>query len=621
MSSKAGLRDAPIKTADELWSAILRKAGLDLRKYDAPLVDELCSVLRVPPRSFGHGLDAKGVTIERLLLAFLRAVQPYAGMTRDIMALFARASARRSNDQLRMCFQFADSADDFEFDLRNFREWESRWREVLRSVDAGEFGPLDADEIRHAFVEQGVTYRIEAGLWVEVDPHDDEVVQWLRDTERQAPAHLPPVPQVTDRILSELIERVWGFMDVSIRPAEEETAPVESLVFDRDAIRTIVRGAHLLSADEDGLRRRLAPILGRIPRRPVELSVLLEDLDEILSMPVWKRRHEVYSVWVGSRVVAALGNTATIQAPDGVILFSFRATHLATLPLGPGEGLQLWTELRTPLRDPIGKGRKSGIQPDYVLTSAPADDPTRSLIVVECKQYLRASRRNFGAAVIDYARGHPNAFILLVNYGPWIGSLTNRPELLDRAGRPRTRIIGQFRPNSPVAIREFEAVFQKLVPKPPTTTWMKEVHVRLTWTARTDLDLHCWLSTAKQPDEHIWYGNRTHDFDGFEFELDQDAQTGPASETIRFRGPGKGSIVVAVHNYSGRSRLAECGARVEIQLHDLTLTISAPTSGDGDWWSVLKYDGTADKLEVVDALASQPPRQIGERLHETTVSR
>ncbi|MFL6450435.1 MAG: hypothetical protein ACJ746_22555 [Bryobacteraceae bacterium] len=396
---------------------------------------------------------------------------------------------------------------------------------------------------------------------------------------------------------------VHGGLD---QPARRRVTDVESSALDGDALRTIVRGAYLLSADDDTLRKRLAPILGRISRRSVDVSVLLEDLDEILSMPVWRRRHEVYSVWVGSRIVDALGKTATIHASDGIILFSFRATHLATLPLGPGEGLQLWTELRTPLRDPIGKGRKSGIQPDYVLTIGPSDDPSRSLIVVECKQYLRGSRRNFGAAVIDYARGHPNAFILLVNYGSWKGSLIDRRELLDGSGRPRTRIIGQFRPSSPAAIREFQAVFQERLPKPPAR--MEEVHVQLTWVAQTDLDLHCWLSTANAPDEHICYSNRAYKSGDIEAELNQDAQTGPASETVRFRGLGEGSIVVAVHNYSHASRIGECGARVEVQIHGLTLTISAPTLGDGDWWSVLKYEGGEDRLELVHALASQPPR-------------
>jgi hypothetical protein len=459
-------------------------------------------------------------------------------------------------------------------------------------------------------VEQGVTYRIEAERWIEIAPREEQVAQWLRDARSDAMSPLPPTPQTADPGLNALIERVWGFLEVSIRSLEEEAAAADSAAFDADSIRTIVRGAYLLSTGGNTLGQRLAPILDRIPSRPVDVSVLLEDLDEILSMPVWKRRHEVYSVWVGSRVVDALGEKATVHASDGTILFSFRATHLATLPLGPGGGLQLWTELRTPLQDPIGKGRKSGIQPDYVLTSEPADDPTRSLIVVECKQYLQASSRNFGEAVIDYARGHPNAFILLVNYGPWGGSLPERSELLDRSGRPRTRIIGQFRPGSPAAIREFQAIFRELLPKPQTSLGLEEGHVCLTWTARADLDLHCWLSTAKGSEQHVFYGNHASDSNEIGAELDHDAQTGPASETIRFRGRGKGSIVVAVHNYSHTPRLTECGARVEMQIGSLTIVISAPPIGDGDWWSVLRYDGAANRLDIVDAIASQPPSQI-----------
>jgi uncharacterized protein YfaP (DUF2135 family) len=211
--------------------------------------------------------------------------------------------------------------------------------------------------------------------------------------------------------------------------------------------------------------------------------------------------------------------------------------------------------------------------------------------------------------VNDYARGHPNAFIVLVNYGPWKGSLPERSELLDRSGRPRTRIIGQFRPSSSVAIREFQAIFQELVPTSQTPTWKEEGHVRLTWAARSDLDLHCWLSAANGPAEHIWYGNQTYDSGETKAELDKDAHTGPASETIRFLGFAKGSVVVAVHNYSHTSRLAECDARIEVQIQGLTIAISPPL-GDGNWWTVLKYEGAAARLECVGTLASQPPRQV-----------
>ena len=38
-------------------------------------------------------------------------------------------------------------------------------------------------------------------------------------------------------------------------------------------------------------------------------------------------------------------------------------------------------------------------------------------MVVECKQYKRASAENFTAAIIDYAANRPNAKVLLVDYG------------------------------------------------------------------------------------------------------------------------------------------------------------------------------------------------------------
>jgi hypothetical protein len=57
------------------------------------------------------------------------------------------------------------------------------------------------------------------------------------------------------------------------------------------------------------------------------------------------------------------------------------------------------------------------MQPDYSLITSPITSPESSILEVECKQYLVASKRKFADALTDYANGRPNAQIVLVNYG------------------------------------------------------------------------------------------------------------------------------------------------------------------------------------------------------------
>src|SRR5207248_407579 len=87
-------------------------------------------------------------------------------------------------------------------------------------------------------------------------------------------------------------------------------------------------------------------------------------LEEFLSLPMWKYRHELYSNWVATRVIAVLSDQGpTVHSAHGAIRFRFSGTHLATFDQ-PRPRLHLWTELRSLLKEPVGKGRSAGIQPD-----------------------------------------------------------------------------------------------------------------------------------------------------------------------------------------------------------------------------------------------------------------
>lgn len=85
----------------------------------------------------------------------------------------------------------------------------------------------------------------------------------------------------------------------------------------------------------------------------------IEDIFEFLDLPIWKQRHELYSVWVGIKTLKILQTkfTLRVHSVENKLVFSFSGTHLATIDnLLPN--IHIWSELRSPLSNPIGKFRK-----------------------------------------------------------------------------------------------------------------------------------------------------------------------------------------------------------------------------------------------------------------------
>lgn len=154
-----------------------------------------------------------------------------------------------------------------------------------------------------------------------------------------------------------------------------------------------------------------------------EIIETVESLEHTLNLPYWEKRYELYSAWILTQITKGLQDTGiSYHVLDGVLSFSFRKTLLATCEnLRPP--LQIWAELRTKSTAPMkGIGRKKHIQPDYTLAIDDAERSENTVAVVECKQYKRSNKRNFFAAILDYAAGRPNGSVFLVNYRTTVDS-------------------------------------------------------------------------------------------------------------------------------------------------------------------------------------------------------
>lgn len=154
---------------------------------------------------------------------------------------------------------------------------------------------------------------------------------------------------------------------------------------------------------------------------------MVKRLTNLLNLPIWKRRHELYSAWMLTNIEKSFEDyPLTVHHTDGVLKMPFKPTKLITAHSANGE-LLLYSEMR--LKAELkSKERKGAIQPDYILFKQDTKTETKveakdACAVIEVKQYRKPSNSNFGDAIRDYSIGCPNAHIFLVNYGKVSSSL------------------------------------------------------------------------------------------------------------------------------------------------------------------------------------------------------
>ena len=605
-----------VDSAADLWQVFVQGAGLDVEGYDDQLLSELSENLKISSKDFARELDRSGITAETLLLHFLQLISPYAAMLQDILAFFARAGAQSSSENIRIRFEFDSVSDIFEFDLRNFKDWEARFHQVISRALEDEIDDLSALQLRHAFVVQGTTYQIDGSTWTNLTPPEVDIARWLVESQTN-PATLialPPPPTVFNSELRALLGRAWRFLSTSAfkginDPEEHALSP--------DDIRTIIRGAYLLRTEEDSLLRRLREVFLGVQEIEVETTVIVEELIEIFNLPVWKRRSEFYSVWVGARLMTAFGEATRVHVVDQAIVFSFGGAHLATLPISREERFHVWCELRTQVSGVIGKGRKRAIQPDYVVLCEPVSHPDSAVLVVECKQYLQQSRRGFAEALIDYANGHRRAEVVLVNYGPTTSSVLERVAEKDTSLLTRTRLIGKLRPGSQTAIHEFEELVRdvavrygrgaELVTLPNEVPKSLRGTLRLSWLTDVDLDLHCWITDGQGERQHIHYANQLGELGGSRVELDQDVRSGGDVETLTWERADSVSLDFAIHAFSQGSDIGLAKPRVEVHVNDFVWIIQPPKGQLGTWWKLFRLEQVGSQICIWNSIDSEAP--------------
>lgn len=428
-----------ITSPAELWKSLCSSAGLELRLSkgkpgrDADIEESLRLALDVPDSAVSLEvwleedalLPKPSISTETLLVEILKSQNGFAQMMQDILDVLIEANAVNASNQLSVEFKFDDVSDPLKATLEQFRATVLRTRNVLEKRPK-----LPDSDLRWSLFETLRRYI-------------------PNDSSGERPKGFPPVESINKTghqgidaqldTIAELVSAVRGLWckhgetrSQVFETARKSDFPGELLRLCRDATDFwdigVLQGAQEISAqlnsgqqDHEEIFAILDSQLSRVEWSYNWVSRTFDELLDILNLPAWKRRHELYSVWIGTRLLVVVQSVApeiSYHTVNDVLSFAFGGSRLATFNWN-NKQYDVWAELRSTL---VGKSpkRKKGIQPDFRILQVDISQSiaSQTTYVLECKHYLSANKKNFTQAVKDYATSCPQANVQLINHGP-----------------------------------------------------------------------------------------------------------------------------------------------------------------------------------------------------------
>jgi hypothetical protein len=616
-----------LKSPSQLWRALQSDAGLEIRRkngvsgrdFDVEESLKAALGLAVGDTPLEIWLDADSaaptpqVSVEKLLVAVLSSQQRYAAMMRDMLDLLISANAGRDGRTLGVQFLFNKVSDPLRFTLEAFRATVERTERILAS--------------RVELPSAKALWELRNGL--------EKVVKsdWSRQDQFLPVALLSKTGnEELDRALGTIAELVAAFRtscssfgetrqmavgrvvkeypswDIAEHVAIKERVFAATDFWDvmvLDIVQRIVSRVHLHSISADDTVSKLAPLLDPLDRRDEWITHTYTELLDLLELPTWRQRHELFSVWVGSvllRTAESEADVFTFLAEDGVLSFAFGGSRLATYSRD-GMQFDIWAELRSALVGRSSK-RKKGIQPDFRIVRPSLNMPhnAQTRLVLECKHYLTQSVSNFSQAAADYARSCPAATVLVVNYGA-----IDAPALLasiDLSLHARVAFVGDVtavseRSSASLGCAIRQAIFPpRAVPHASVMAAQSPVmtgnlapgsiaSIRLRWDATLeDIDLALEVEGRSDLTERIDFRSQG-DLSAPPFaRLDRDQRNGPNEERIDISAWSAERYVLVATNYTGTGEFAPGRLHCDVTLGTETTVIDCPLLGNVTEWCI-----------------------------------
>jgi hypothetical protein len=651
----------------ELWERLQSEAGLELRLKrgrrgrDADLEDEViaCLGLQVPGGlAVGMSLqqilsrDEKSqtplITCEQLLVAVLTSQRGFSAMMEDILQLLVAADATCGDSELRLAFRFGDVTDPIRLTLEQFREQ----IDVVKRVLVTRFEPADSECL------WGLLRKLRS-ICPKVDPaHQEPRADGFDAPAARAGTADAELDAMFGAILEIVAEfRAWcrqhasnrsDFWGIAGSRMQDPATPQEDrLTLERwrgpvsdfwdvntlSHLRAVEWAVNAGSIAPEAVKSELRHPLAQFPRRQAWVDQTYRELLDILRLPTWRKRHELYSVWVGTVLLQAARNSADrfhFHTRERSLSFAFGGNRLASYETR-GEQFDIWAELRSDLVGSSGK-RKRGIQPDFRVVRVALGEKVNSAtqFVLECKHYLQPSVSNFTQAAQDYGRSCPVAQVFVVNHGP-----LDHDRLItavDSGVGPRVQFVGDatavaerrepvllnlireklFPPApaaspgpspSPVALAEAPPPAarpleqgadgaQHLPPVPSRGDDGAIASITLKWDGSLgDLDLALELIDPPSGSADAVNYEARGDLAGPPFaRLKEDVRSGPGVEVIGISSWSQDRYRIVVRNYSGTGAMSARNVVCRVTVHGLWTCAMTPTGEVADRWVVANIE-------------------------------
>ena len=453
------------RDARSAWQWLVKKGGIEPEGRDLPLITMMKD--RLDPEASGLAEALSNVTVTVFLSTFFGVISPFVTMMRDLLEYFEAAGA--TEGPVNWVLVLGDGREKLEVDLDAFRKWvktAARSRPGTRIVPVLTAGELW--EMRKCFYP---TRRKDPSIgpgeedYRQPEPRvkNTELTNWLSAYKNSDYPDLPaavtvaladkgPVGDVA-ALLTEIYSalRAIGRNREDLRRKGRASVArddswsarglwyFESDYWVRGRVLDLASYEQATKKQQARVRRELSAYFRNRSRRRMKQDVDINDLEQILSLPAWRKRYELYSAWILTLLLKALeGHAIELQHDNGRISFSFRETLMARVQSAVPP-VAIYSERRVALANPVGHGRSRGAQPDYSFWT----EDGKCLLAVECKHHKRSSTRNFADALNDYGAALGSAQIVLANYGPVSPAVL---EAIENDRRSRCSAVGNVNP-------------------------------------------------------------------------------------------------------------------------------------------------------------------------------
>lgn len=598
----------------ELWEKLKLMGDFGDTYYDKSLLNDMLEDMMIT--------DEKEICTllpEELLRSFFKVISPLSFMYEDILSLFEQCKAQSSTENIEIEYKSSDSVSET-FNIEHFLHAKKSLQEIQVYQNYIVLTEEQLWKLWNIRCQRNKSYDVKSIVYKEwKEQYFHNMNSW--------PAKKLDYEQIVNgcTIEEELLKAYsfWKALFYYYRSTEIPRGEWRRECQKREdpllwaetdfCLNSILENLYLLAEnygellieEQIGIKEKLEDFIKSLKMEVIPCDVLVERWDQFLQLPVWKKRYEVYSIWIFTQMIAKFPkDKLSFNIEKGVLSFPFSGVCIAKVAYGD-DIFEFWTELRTKTSvTPVGSGRKEGIQPDYSIVYGKADNPEDSIVVVECKQYKKSNTKNFSNVIIDYANNRTNAKVLLTDYGE-----INKEKVEGRLGAIKKERYGMFslcRPRTK-CVDDFSMEVYRLVQAKVCDGIFRNqdrILFTLIWDGlqkEQDLDLYLvYRNTVEMQEIKVLSYAKA---EIVEASYSGDVRECPGKEEIMVQEWNSGIYDIWVNNYTSNLHFGDC--KCSLTVNNIStgenLRIECqPIPNSKNWWHVLRANAQEGTISIIN---------------------